>query len=686
MNNEELYIDNERVDTDGKTKVTLDIKSNLLQDISKIVSNHTYTIKLPKTARNQRIVHHSDLVQGHNDYPYRVHNARFFRNGVEIIKNGRAVIMQAGDDIEVSIVWGLFPAFSEMVSQGTTLNQLESTARILYNNPNTLETYERAKTGNYFYADFNPFVAKNTVNYEWRYGSSMIYPEAQSGINRTTTFGGNGGNTSSNGVKYLHPCVRVPWILSLIKVKSGVEFYWSGEAKEYIEQLIVPLIAHKSNELTFDKLFSAELLPASTLGALSVKVKEASNLFSDVEGSTVQQLSIMTNADVVFDVSAEWGCDVTDMKPNGYTGVGTGGNMVYYDNYLFPKNYIKMTVGQDTYTIGSGDRGGRGITRVPRGYKGIVKFRITGYGKVEAKAGQKITFEFCNDKGKLKGLQFYSGIIKASVMSEDEVPSGAYFPIASNLPNIKIIDFVKFLACITGTFPLQIANDSLVRFVPINTVWNNTENAIDWTAKVVAPHPDNKPKEMEFKLSEWKQHNHYKWKEDDTVVGNYDGDLIIENETLDLERDVFTFPFAASDGNNVPMYEAENTSSGGGNFGGSRDTSSSNDNEDAEPSYKACKDRILRLYEMEDGKAGGIFDISMQNILDEKYGELVRTLQDVKVLKEKIILSDAEIQQFDETKPVYLSQYGRYFAVLEIKTEGNGVSEVTLLQLHLEDE
>jgi hypothetical protein len=102
--------------------------------------------------------------------------------------------------------------------------------------------------------------------------------------------------------------------------------------------------------------------------------------------------------------------------------------------------------------------------------------------------------------------------------------------------------------------------------------------------------------------------------------------------------------------------------------------------------YKACKDRVLRLADDGNGKAAGVFDIDMQSILEEKYQELARTLQDVKVLRERVVLSDAEIQQFDETKPVYLSQYGRYFAVLEIKSDGEETSEVTLLQLKLENE
>ena len=51
MNDERLYIDGELVDIDDTTKITMDIKSNLFRDVSQIVSNSTYTVKLPKTVR-----------------------------------------------------------------------------------------------------------------------------------------------------------------------------------------------------------------------------------------------------------------------------------------------------------------------------------------------------------------------------------------------------------------------------------------------------------------------------------------------------------------------------------------------------------------------------------------------------------------------------------------------------------
>ena len=63
MKDQQLYIDGVLVDIDDKTKITLDIKSNLLRDISKLTSNSTYTVKLPKTVHNQRIFEHADIVQ-----------------------------------------------------------------------------------------------------------------------------------------------------------------------------------------------------------------------------------------------------------------------------------------------------------------------------------------------------------------------------------------------------------------------------------------------------------------------------------------------------------------------------------------------------------------------------------------------------------------------------------------------
>ena len=130
--------------------------------------------------------------------------------------------------------------------------------------------------------------------------------------------------------------------------------------------------------------------------------------------------------------------------------------------------------------------------------------------------------------------------------------------------------------------------------------------------------------------------------------------------------------------------EAEKSTGHGTFGGGSSSSDTTTDTTDSQPSYSACKDRILRLEEDSSGLATGIFDINMQDVLDDKYRMLAMTLNNAHSITENIIISDIELLNFDETKPVYLAQYGAYFAVTEIKASSNGTAEVTMLQLYIE--
>ena len=44
-------------------------------------------------------------------------------------------------------------------------------------------------------------------------------------------------------------------------------------------------------------------------------------------------------------------------------------------------------------------------------------------------------------------------------------------------------------------------------------------------------------------------------------------------------------------------------------------------------------------------------------------------------------MTDIEVMQFDERKPVYLAQYGAFFAVLEIKQSNDMAADVTMLRI-----
>lgn len=691
MIDERLYIDNKLVDIDTGTKVTMSIKSNLFRDVSKIASNNTYTVRLPKTVRNQMILGHADLVQSQEGYAYTSHKARYFRNGVEVIKDGKVTVLKVSENsIEISILWGLFGSFSQLLKDGTTLNQLSSDAKILYNKANTPINFEESKTEGYFYANYDVWNNEAVIDYKWSSGCNMLSPRIGNNI-ETESYGRYKIEKKDGDALYnLHPVVKVSWLLEQIKKDKGVDFRFSREAKEYIDTLVIPLISRKSNELTFQGGYEAELLPTKRIGAITQNVIEPNDVLNVHSGDQIEEFRVNADVNIIFDIRGKWAFDLEDVRPIGFVGGGTFGGKdgVTTDNrcddYAFAYGaWLKVVVRnggeEEEYVIGN-DKEHFRVT-VPQGYKGACSYENKGYGKIEIKKDSTVSVEWIT-QGFLKNARFTGGYMKATMLAGDDVPVGGYFPIIYNLPKIKVVDFVKFLAAVTGTFPLQMSENKVVNFVPLSTIWENKREAKDWTRRLIAQGAENKPKSIDFNVNEYAQNNLYKWKEDERTKGNYNGNLKVSNDTLDKEKVAFEFPFAATDGNNVPMYgEGESKStelSGGVELGNKKGEIT----KDKGPTYKACKDRILRIKADEKGKTMAFFDINMQEIIDTKYRNIVDSLQRVKLITETIKIRELELVNFDETKPIYLAQYGSYFAITEIKADDTGLAEVTMLQLY----
>ena len=680
MTDERLYIDGVLVDLPENANITMSVKSNLFRDVSNIVSNTTYTIKLPKTVRNQRILKHADLVQSNDDFPHLLHNARYLRNGVEVISNGVAYVLESDtDSIQISIVWGLFKKFSKMISDGKSLNELESKERIMFNSPNVADTYENALLKNIFYADYSIW-ANADEDYTWETDMELTSPavdESEIVYQNSYTFGSNHTGVTET----IHPVVKVSWILSLIKDNTNINFNF-GDASDFINSLIVPLVKKDSNELTYDGDFAGIINPTTSKGTLPIHVNSASTIFNATGNTDVSSLTVNSDVTAVIDFEGIWGFDMSTARKNGSgTSFPANGKSYNYDSYIFSYGYyVRINVtgnsGSTDYDIGQSAKGF--IVKVKNGYKGEVKLRYKGYGKIELKKGDVVTLKW-NSGGSLPNATFYGASISATVIDSEEVPYGSYFPIAINLPEAKITDFVKCLCVLAGVFPKQMSNDGEVDMIPIKSIWSNKSKAKDWTKRVIPYANINKATDITYKLSDYAQHNLYKWKTDDTVTGDYDGDMTIDNDTLDATRTVVEFPFAASDGSSVPMYTRPDSYVDGSGFGqktGSTTTTTS-------ATYKACVDRLMVLSKDSSGKAIATFDLDMKKILKEKYSELWDTLNNAKLIKETMKMRDSELLNFDETIPIYLAQYGSYFAVTEITSKGDGTAEVTLLKLKL---
>lgn len=775
MMNQQLYVDGVLMDITEDMSITLDIKSNLFRDVTNIKANNTYTVNLPKTAHNMAVLEHSDKPKSLSKFPYNFHVCRYFRNGVEIIKDGRLTLMSVADSIEVAIYWGIFPAFTKLQEDDVQLDGLGVTNRCSFNKYNIPNTRAEAIALGVFYAYYNPYIiqskddtfganfvqGKNVVTRSYNFVAGKIKTGTKKGayiggrivtdtsmycllvpfyptmratfaaagvgdygsyaildknmyivafvgeterlqnytidapanasylvINAKASYFGStpqlvmsgqfemresfspfsqdedfvgddvmAGSEYKSSPKYLQPCVMVSWLLQVIKNKTGVSFVWSGEANEVISSLVVPIIKNQADENTVVGNMLATLNPSSSLtDLLSFTFQNSITAISTNNGSDINTIAVKTDCTLAFDMQIQY-----SLKADNEVWLSCP---LYIEMKVL--SYDNGETSEQTYEIGLAkydDGQNRFEVEKPSDRVDGYLYKVgAGFRIVELKANDKITFKLCRAGIDSTPFYLYAGKISAKVSNGDSVPFGGSFPIGINLPEIKVLDFIRFLSLVTGSFPRQLNDTDKVEFVEYSKVWENRDKAVDWSSRLIPLEARNTPRKSEFAISDYRKLNHYKWKEDEQTHTENDADLVIDNATLEYEQDVWTLPFAASDGNRIPIRSVD-------------DVGSKNGGE-----YKACEERVMTLRSDKE-QAALSFDIDLQNIFATKYDQLAKSLSRAHVITEHLYLSELEIMNFDETIPVYLAQYGAYFAVLELKVTDSGYTEATMIQL-----
>ena len=124
---EELYIKGESVDL-GDSEITLNFKSNLLGDISKITASNSYTITLPRTNKNIRLLDFPD-VAGHESYMMRDYfNAEYYRNGVKLFDAKAVLISCSEDGFNVALTWGMSEKFIQLMNDDKSIQEFADMA------------------------------------------------------------------------------------------------------------------------------------------------------------------------------------------------------------------------------------------------------------------------------------------------------------------------------------------------------------------------------------------------------------------------------------------------------------------------------------------------------------------------------------------------------------------------------
>ena len=109
------------------------------------------------------------------------------------------------------------------------------------------------------------------------------------------------------------------------------------------------------------------------------------------------------------------------------------------------------------------------------------------------------------------------------------------------------LDFIKAISTMLGVFAYPIEGTNIIRFMSVDDIIKKKEQAYNWTRRVIASYMANKPKEMKFTIDGFAQRNILKYKDDDTVKGNYSGEITCLISSLEKSREMAELKFAGCD-------------------------------------------------------------------------------------------------------------------------------------------
>lgn len=589
---EELYIKGESVDF-GDSEITLNFKSNLLGDISKITASNSYTITLPRTNKNIRLLDFPD-VAGHESYMMRDYfNAEYYRNGVKLFDAKAVLISCSEDGFDVALTWGMSEKFIQFMNDDKSIQEFADMALPW----NSSTTYDNG-----------------LVNGQLSHG----YIRHNAGI-----------DVDSNRDKiFIHPSANCMRLLEEIASYYGLTMDW-GSYKQYIELLYLPLISQKASS-------KYNFFEANITGTLDGDIKYVNfTQINRVDGINIY--NTRTHGDIVgiYKTSLDWELDIfIHTNKNNTLNVV---ELAFYSN----ARYIK------SLRISSNDIG-------LCVYKGVIPFDITEYSNITIRI-------LINNEALLGFIKSYIKIFSEDVQS---VSYNQYYPIGSNLPDISVVDFIKQICWLFGLFAIK--SDTGVSFISVNKIIDNRDKAVDWSKKLV---PTGwTPKETSYTFGDFAQKNYFRYEENENAK-SADGYMVVQNKTLDHEKDLVKLPYTA-----------------GGDNGDMRAVPYFKWRDGTTVELEDCGDRIMQLVISFDsqGKEDARLDFSdlkFQNRVSRfglsSYQDLIKSPF---VIKDTFRLTEIDLKNIDYTIPVYIERYAAFFAIISIKSQGD-YSECELLKL-----
>lgn len=250
----------------------------------------------------------------------------------------------------------------------------------------------------------------------------------------------------------------------------------------------------------------------------------------------------------------------------------------------------------------------------------------------------------------------------ARVHDRLDISNDNRFPIAVNLPDMGQVEFIKGLCALLGLSP-QVQNGELVLRSYAESF--GTGQADDWTSKIDMT--DGGIEEISYSQSGLARANLIKYTEDVPVVTDPTYRIVVDDETLASEAELYKLPFAASNGDQAIQYEVTWNAE-----------DSVHEIEDV-----GIKPRVFRWTIGNDGLRHLTFSSKLQGsaAVSEYYWAYQNAVKCPVRLEIRARLTDIDLKSLKFPAVAYIGSFGRYYAILKVQTSDGDLCKVELLQI-----
>lgn len=584
---DELIINGTKVDM-GDSGVYLEYKSNIMGDISKIESGFSYTIKLPKTAHNMRVF---EVVKAttESNVPYRKHEAMLLRDGLPIIRKANVTLRNmSSDSIEITLSFGAGVGVKNLLNDDRTLDKLD-------------------------------FDVNSTKEY-------VRWSRHVDGVRQIADYGFKEDDLNA----WYHPTIDVRWIINKISETYGVTIDFS-EVEDILD-VRIPLLRRNG--------VRSEPITANITGNGTQDYFDFDNVLSD-----------SNYVEVIYFDKQPFECDYINNK---YTVSGNVAITLTYNTTNVSPLYL-VTFEQEATSSWT----------VKKVLLEIHPYEVTTVDGVTTAfynfSGLESEYTDIKTRVRLCYLPYgdASGIITASheyKVNTKEAGSGleinneGYFYIVPNLPEIKVVDFLKGICAVAGAYATVEGKTITLR--SRDSIVNGVQ---EWKHKKI------EDVGLSFSVSDVAQKNVFKYKDGEAFSGSFN----VDDETLPWSATLIELPFSelkvAYSGNlYFPLYSYDNE--GKQTFSEDKGAYICTSLEDARAYYLTV-----------DG-------LRWSQLLDKHYQTYIRMVSKAKVKTCKFRLSPLDLMELDMNKCVY--DDGALWAIQTIKTKSGDVCDVELIKVN----